>query len=269
MRASISPVPQRNSKPTANLPSLALIQSELTEVSLSLSITCSIANAGIARRPCQYSIAAMFKFAPTSDGLMKCLELAETGDEIDSNVANAVTQLISQIGLARSMTAIVMRTSAPELMGALAECWNRAASACVVAGILIERELPTGLVDEQASPAGIRRLLREACGGASPCIDQNGALFIPGWAERRVGARCETRRHVTLVCNEAEGPGTVTNVSTAGMKIETNLSLTVGSEIMVGTDDGVWVKGYVIWTHGDEVGIEADTLIDPVDFVKI
>lgn len=269
MRASICPVPRSDAEPTPYLQQLSLIQSELTEISLSLSIVCSIANAGVAKRLCQYTLLEMFKFAPTSDGLVKCLELCGQRNQIDSTITNAVSRLITLIGLARNVTAVATKSGAPELIGAVVESWTRAASACVVAGIVIDRELPENFVDELTSPAGIRRLLREACGGDSPCIDHTGALYIPGWAERRVGTRCETRRQVIITSSSAEGDGTVTNVSAAGMKIDTDLPLTIGEEIMIANDEGVRVKGYVIWTNEGEAGIEADTLIDPVDFVRV
>lgn len=269
MRASICPGSRSDAEPAPYLPQLSLFQSELTEISLSLSIVCSIANAVVAERPCQYSLIEMFKFAPTSDGLVKCLELCGRRDQVDSTITNAVGRLISMIGLARNVTAVAMKSGAPELMDAVAESWTRTASACVVSGIVIDRELPENFVDEQTSPAGIRRLLRAACGGGSPCIDPTGALFIPGWAERRVGTRCETRRQVVITSSSGEDYGTVTNVSTAGMKIETDLPLKIGEEIMIATDEGIRVKGYVIWTNKGMAGIEADTLMDPVDFVRV
>ncbi len=269
MQASNSPYQGCDTEPTPSLPQLSLIQSELTEISLSLSIVCSIANAGITKRSSKYTILEMFKFAPTCDGLVKCLELGGKHERIDSTIASAINRLVSLIGLARNVTSVAAKSGAPELLGAVAESWNRAASACVVAGIVIERERPVSLEDDQASPAGIRRLLREACGGNSPCIDESGTLFIPGWAERRFGARCETRRAVSIASDRAEGIGTVINVSPGGMKLETNLPLTIGQEVVIGSDEGVFVKGYVIWTNDGEAGIEADSLIDPVDFVRI
>lgn len=269
MRASVCPIMRSDAEPAPYLPHLSLFQSELTEISLSLSIVCSIANAMNAKRPCQYGLIEMFKFAPTSDGLVKCLELSGRREQTDSTITKAVGRLISMIGLARNITAVAMKSGAPELMQAVAESWTRAARACVVSGIVIDRELPENFVDEQTSPAGIRRLLRAACGGDSPCIDDTGALHIPGWAERRVGSPRETRRQVVITSSSAEAYGTLTNVSTAGMKIETDLPLTIGEELMIATGEGVRVKGYIGWTTEGVAGIEADTLIDPVDFVSI
>lgn len=242
------------------------LRTEVTEVGLMLAIACSIGNAISQGKVCRYAIKDISRFAPEVDGLLRSLQYLEGGN---TPIGDAIRRMTSLIDKARSVTAVAAKSDAVELSGTVADCWNRAASVCVVASILLDREHERGPSETLASPPAIRRLLRDACGGASPCIDEDGGVYLPGWAERRSSPRSEINEQVLVSSDGVEFNGTIFNVSTAGMKIETDSPLELGANVTVRGKGGVVVEGLVIWSQGNEAGIESFGPIDPSDFIRI
>lgn len=242
----------------------------LTQISVSLAIVCSIANALSSGIDCQYAVGDIPSLAPSTAPIMESAQALEGDPQVDQAIVHAIHRLAMLLGFARNMTDVVGQAGSNELVPAIADSWTRAASACVVASILIERELPLGLLREPMAPAlGIRRLLREVCGGAAPCIDSTGALRIPGWADRRAEHRCEIRKPVRIVVNGVEGTAMAHNVSTNGLRIAASFTLPVGAWVTVKTSDGLEVEGQVIWSDDEEAGLELARPIDPTQFINV
>jgi len=246
------------------------LYSELNEISIQLAIVASIANAKAPAAPCRFEDGDLLMFTPSVEGILRSADRFDAEPEIYGTLVHSIRRLALLIGFARNMTSVHVGACSDELLPAVADGWMRAASTCVVAGILLERELPVGQISEPVAPAsGVRRLLREACGGGWPCIDESGGLRIPGWADRRSETRSDTRMEIRIVSSAGEGSGVVLNVSPNGLKISSGIPLAIGDQVKIITPTDLDVSGEVIWSSGGEAGIQTFRPIDPARLLRI
>lgn len=102
-------------------------------------------------------------------------------------------------------------------------------------------------------------VLRAARRGGTPCLDQNGRPFVPGWAQKRGHQRLPLRLTGSLEFDGQAWPIVVKDVSAGGLGVCGVPPVEVGGEATLRLETGERLHASVAWSVDGEAGLQLRT----------
>jgi hypothetical protein len=248
---------------------LALIRQETTRLAALTAGVTSIANAR-ARNPAART--ATLPFAPRFSAYAGELLTRHAVTEAIFEVYQLWLAADSRLALARELSCTADGGAAdverPLVLqsDAIADAWCRACGSLVA----LLRGLAELMADHGVSltpphEGAVIRLLEQASSGLSPCIDHDGHLSLPGWAERRKEQRLATTLPVMIRLGSKRYPAVLRNLSSGGMEIATGFMVPTGTRLIVEWGGVRQYPGRICWCDGRVAGIGLDKPLSPGD----
>lgn len=189
----------------------------------------------------------------------RMFELPRTPELFD--VHQAWLEVQARLSFANVMTRARSAAGAAEIISPdlLADAWVRGCHALLVWQQRLSAVLAVNGAGGQArGEAEAVRLLRRAAAGESVCIDAEGMLTLPGWAERRR----EERRTITLEATVLAGTkyfrSRLQDISRRGLRLATDVGIPGGTPVSVALPEGRTLKGHVRWSADGGIGVELE-----------
>lgn len=147
----------------------------------------------------------------------------------------------------------------------LGDAWRRT---CAAAADAIDAL--TRLIGDGTAPAGSNRthvilLLRQAQDGGMPCIEADGRVTVPGWAERRREERRGLMLDATATIGDATLPIIIRDASESGLGIELDHDALPGDRVVIQLNGGRTLVGDIVWCDGLRAGVRLDRRLSPRD----
>ena len=148
-------------------------------------------------------------------------------------------------------------------LSTLQNAWSHACTSAL--SLITTLRYISGRDNRQASQK-VPDLLAETASGGTPCIEPDGCIVIPGWAERRADPRQSIDFQVGLRAGATFGSARAVDVSSYGLGLsevlfETTASILPGDSVRVKLPDGRILTGEFAWIAGSKAGI---TLAQPL-----
>ncbi len=238
----------------------AQLLAEILNAAPLITVATSIANAVEAGQP-RLRRQAIAVYAPMQTPAFQKLVERLLDTDADLDVCAALQAYCARLALAARMSragddgAVLMPEVDAEI---LADAWRRAAGATTDA-----IEALAGIA--QSSPESrllpALNLLRMAESGLTPCIEVDGRITIPGWAERRR----EQRRGVQMAAMVQVGrqvvPAMIRDVSPSGLGLQCGYQAAPEERITVRLPGDRQMTGTVAWSDGQRIGVKLDERI--------
>lgn len=278
-----------------NVRHLAAIVREFEFTLIALSLTASICSARAFLRPVSDDVDASY-YLPGEPRLTSAASLGLDNPGICALATFALTHFNDLVHNARTATRAVVAIEdaqlrynsglSPRTIPAAVSAdwvdassrWRRAATAGISAVTAINAQTigDQSVVDQMLQRSTDRyagtlvaddfeKLLRDVVAGGSPCIDANGYLQYPHWAERRRHERHRLAVPATLYlampARQTVGhPATIQDASYGGLGLIApglgkSLIANTGTRITVVTIDGRNLSGIVVWAADDQIGV--------------
>ncbi len=232
------------------------------------AVTASIANALADPRAPKVNVQALSTYAPSD--LPAAFDTAEqmAWDGEDQDLAANLFEFQARLGLAKRMAHAFVNERADKSPNpsvapdALADAWcNTCASALRLVHVISDvRKLAPEAAETQRFIA-LCQLLEEAKGPAYPCVETDGYVVVPGWAERRRQARYEINIPALIEFGPVSYEISIVDVSRGGLGIDGIQVLLAGDTVTVNLPDGRSLPARVAWVSGARAGLE---LADPL-----
>jgi hypothetical protein len=251
---------------------LAMLKTELLDACILISVATSIANA-IAREDfehlCPGSIAKYCPQSTTSfQKTMDWILSAET--DCPTALARHIQSYCSRLAMAKKLCiCFTEENKTPNThktidVTALADAWQRVCLAAVELNQALNTYLETaGELVVIKTEISTVRLLKLAKSGKSPCLDEDGRIHIPGWAERRRDNRRPTDFQVTALIRGKTETVTVLDLSPGGAKL--SAAAGIGERVIVRFENGLEVLSIVRWTKRGQIGVRFHERIELAD----
>lgn len=144
----------------------------------------------------------------------------------------------------------------------LADRWNE-----VCVGFLGALETTATISDDLGitipDTTVLRGLLESCQAGEWPCLDEDMAVSIPGWAERRRNGRKTCAIEITIEVEGQSMEATITDVSQFGIGIDGCTGLQTGDSVVIATSPDHSLDGHVVWSGDESAGIRFSSGIAP------
>lgn len=138
----------------------------------------------------------------------------------------------------------------------LADVWQRVcALASIVAHLLYDVE-SAGDPVRKNQLISIHRLINDAKIGNSPCVRNDGTVFVPGWLDHRRNERRAVGWQVWLESSGKRDRATLRDISAGGMGLTTCHNRPVGTQVSVQLADARCLAGVVTWSQNDRIGVK-------------
>ena len=114
---------------------------------------------------------------------------------------------------------------------------------------------------------GRAELLRSVLRGDFSCIDANGTLTLPAWAEQRRSPRVEVSKAVREWRNEGWSDARLRDISAFGLGLSDIGGCSLGDGLVVQLARDRSLQGNVVWVNGTSVGMKLSgclSINDPV-----
>lgn len=250
---------------------LALL-SELEAISVFVAVSTSVANA--AQQPLVLKVCrdALISYLPPDSLLASTAmpELLRSGAETEAIALMQSFQM--RLALAKRMSvAFVAESSATTagrtvLVDTLADAWQRTCASALHAIMSLRRSLPESTrMRLNTGPGRVVELLKAAQRGEHPCLEPDGVVVIPGWAERRRAKRARLDMSCAVRVGNRIMPATIHDISLGGMGIEGVTDVDRGAILEAELPTGRRLSGTIAWTSETRVGIKFNTPLSPGD----
>jgi hypothetical protein len=248
-----------------------LLKVELLNAAVLIAAAASLANAidaGGDRAPSAHALAV---YVPAPSAAFQASLDRLVGEEVDAELCFHLQGYAARLSLAQRMSTAFADDPArrasvqpvdPEI---LADAWRRA---CAAARAAIEAL--AALEAGPAHPTALEQLrtielLRLAEAGDWPCLDPDGRITIPGWAERRREKRHELRQDATARFGTTIVPVLIRDASRSGLGLEMRREARPGERLVVTLPGGPEFAGEVAWWDKGRAGIKLDRWLSAED----
>lgn len=148
----------------------------------------------------------------------------------------------------------------------LCDAWSRT---CVSAAILV-RALPAVCdfsrgAEDEARLAALAGLLDRVADGEPACIEPDGCVVVPGWAERRRHRRVAIDESAEIVLGAHVYQARLVDASIGGLGIEGPRLLLQGDAVTVRLGDGRKLRANVAWVNGTLAGLRFMAPLEATD----
>lgn len=121
----------------------------------------------------------------------------------------------------------------------------------------------SGFDEPPAVNANGEALLRAAERGEQPCVDRDGNVTVPGWAENRQAKRVAVNLPAIAYYRGLKQTVVIDNASKSGLGLAGLDGAIPGRMISLAVEGGETLSGMIIWSRGKNTGIKLDeTLSD-------
>lgn len=249
---------------------IAALASEVRGTATLIAVSASIANALEMLGPATVNARALVAFAPPEFEISEALRERLFEAALPGALERLTRELGARAGLARRMSLTYAQEAQGPEMGqsidaeVLAHAWRRAAKAA--AEIL---EALSGLdPDGQGAAAtqdGILNLLNAAAQGGHPCVEAQGGIVIPGWAERRRHRRFAADLTVDIEIAGLNHVVRVFDVSAGGLGLSGLDRVMAGTAATARVPDGRRLSGTIAWAANGRAGLKFRTPLQASD----
>jgi PilZ domain len=253
----------------AQLRLLVMLQREILQVVRATTIVVSVVNAhakGWLRIADSFVVTT---FEPAySDAFKRGIEMLSP-HSVYFNLIGCWQELDARLVFACRASRIIQQPCAIALIDAdaVADAWRRVAHSTIKLYDAVSAQIPAAqrtIFQEADGPAAIAALAC-ASNGDAPCIDKDGLLSVPGWAERRSRHRMTVTVSGKIRVGVVVYPATVFNVSPNGIGLSVPTHLAPGTSVEITLPHRRALKGEIRWSRDDRVGVALQTPLDPTD----
>lgn len=240
------------------------IRTDLDRFALMVVVAGSIGNAQNSDTFRHPKLADVGAYLPSGTSLQANLRDLTSDLQLDQQMAAALAALLCRAAFARDLAAAVaVADHATTGAAPLADAVRRLASLCFVARNVVDRSIFDRQGDARsAEQQHIDSLLKAVAAGGTPCLDHNGGISIPGWAERRQIGRQAAALEVSINHATQRYAAILVNASATGIGISGISHIPIGAAIVVHLLNDHRVEGRIIWTKHGHSGI---ALSQPLD----
>jgi hypothetical protein len=146
-----------------------------------------------------------------------------------------------------------------------ADAWRRVCTALLQLNRTLGVQIGQA-VDETVKGGGVIGLIERAEAGGSPCLDADGKVEIPGWAERRRDMRMDV--NITTASRIAGIPQDVIVVDASAHGLGLKAQANAGDDIVVIVAPGQELVGVVTWAGHGRAGVRLAERIDPLQIFR-
>lgn len=114
-------------------------------------------------------------------------------------------------------------------------------------------------ISQQERAGLVQSILADVALGMAPCVDDQGAVTVPAWAERRQIRRLHRNLHLHVMAGDRIERVLITNASDNGIGIIGLRGVQVGDGIEILIGPGRTLPATIVWVRGDQVGIAYDS----------
>ncbi len=247
------------------------IRGELLNIAVMTAVTSGLANALERAAVPRLDHRAMLVYAPIHSNFFKTAVEQVIADGCTPEIRDPLQAYAARLALAERMSQafvtdqVVGEARSHVDQEILADAWRRACEASIV---LIEAltAAPRGSLPSELVRAGhVVNMLRMAEGGESPCLERDGRIAIPGWAERRREPRVQQRLVATAILNGKPIPVMLRDVSPAGIGLALPEPAASGQEIVIVLASKRELSGTIAWADGKRAGVRLDERLGEAD----
>ena len=252
------------------LRALALLRSDLLHVASVMCIPASLANRTSKQLDDQVADGTVLPFEPTFSavGLAAAGQLADTPGVFDvtQHWQNVSARLKFAINISQTFVGSQERKVRSSEREIIADAWQHACAAMLgLHACLMTHMTAAGLVCDERVEAVPLDMLRAAARGEEPCIDAEGHLSVPGWAERRRKPRRNRNMPVQLEVGSNKSHAVLVDVSAMGLGLQFPTLVPQYTSARVWLSDGRELKGVVSWSKGGRLGVRLDHPLEADD----
>ena len=103
--------------------------------------------------------------------------------------------------------------------------------------------------------ANVKQLLDAASRCESPCVKDDGSVFVPDWLDRRQAVRYRTNIRVWLEFDGDRCQATVQDISISGMGLACQNALSAGTVITARLQNDRELVGRIVWAGNAKLGV--------------
>ena len=174
----------------------------------------------------------------------------------------ALQDLAARIALARQMSKAFMaeagiKAKVPSVdPEALSDAWRKACGSAQTALKALKQEM-----SQHGAPAPARQavalldLLEVAGRGLHPCVEPDGCVIVPGWAERRQHRRVKVDLEAEASLGLSQQTVQIFDISSGGMGLTGLTNPRRGDALTVKLASGRRLRGSVAWVAGSKAGM--------------
>ncbi len=188
-------------------------------------------------------------------------------------IVSGLHDLSMRLGIARELTlrhCASVETAAPldpvaidELAGLWGVICERALE--LIQDMRAAMPLEEGRAGPLAPAIATERLLAAAALGASPCVNGNGTIAIPGWIERRSERRHRLRLNCGLRIQRKVWQMKTVDISRQGAGLAGSPQLQPGMRASLVIGRSPEINGVVVWQVADRLGLRFDVPLSIAD----
>lgn len=245
---------------------LRAVQQEVECAATFVAVSTSIANALSTSLNGRMSARALLTYtSPETPILAAALPRLIGGTELPELVRTC-QDFEARLSLARRLSRIYANESKSAAFAQtvdLSALQDALAHACASAVRLLEAitAQTTPLAQGSNRNHALTGLLNDAAKGQHPCVERDGCIVVPGWAERRRDARQLIDMEVEILTSEGAYLARAFDASVSGFGLSqvpetARAFLTRGAQVRLKVPDGRSLDGKIAWTAGSKTGIQ-------------
>jgi hypothetical protein len=270
----VGPPPDEESADFANS-TMSVIEALVCETHSAGLLTGTIASVvnAFKRKDSVRNEAQIKPYIPREPAIIAVLRNGMLETDLDENTLASIAEFFDDLGPARlaldqyfadANHIGVDRASALHLLG-LSTSWRQACERALAAVRQLHRHLGTLPAQYTINSKVLIKLLQDAIGGGSPCIDENGRIAPPDLPQRRRNARRSICQPCTLTHNRKTTQAFVRDVSPGGFGLERVPQMLAKSLVLIELPNGRRFTGVVAWCDGNAAGVRFSRTLLPND----
>ncbi len=244
------------------------LKGELLNAAVLIAAAASLVNAierGGERQP---AARALSVFVPGPSASVAGAIERLLAEDIDIAICQHLQTYTARLSLAQRMSAAFAEEPTTSTTGnahvdaeILADAWRRTCAAARAAIKALDAiDALMGSTPTHAETRVLDLLTRAEAGG-TPCLDPEGRITIPGWAERRREPRQEMRQSATATFGAATVPVVIRDASNSGLGIELPREAQGGERLTLKLPGGREITGEIAWADGQRAGLKLDRIL--------
>jgi hypothetical protein len=258
--------------PDSSMPILEAFVCETHSAALLAATITSAVNA-FKRQDVDKSEAALRPYVPREPALISVLRNGMLETDLDEDTLAVISDFFDDLAPARIALDQFFadanhigaeRASALHLLP-LGNSWRRACEDALVAARQLHGYLGRLPPQYTSNSQVLIELLQDAAHGGSPCLNDEGQIFIPDLPQRRRTARRTICQPCTITYNRTTATAFVRDVSPGGFGLERVPALVPKSLVLIELPSGRRFTGVVAWCDGSSAGVRFSRTLLPND----
>jgi hypothetical protein len=234
-------------------------RAELNRVTQAVAVVGSVVNALEKRADVAMNLGGLVRFLPS--GRLNALEIARklASSGVERRLCADALSIANQFCLCAELTKSYASGALGDELGLapVAHAWRQLAEACIT----VDHAFAAAVAGDRPgapnrAPQQRGQLLGAVSAGLSPCVDDKGAVVVPGWAERRIHERIADVEIPVEICAGGEWqPATILDYSDHGFGLSGSTDIRVGEVISIEFETDTSVVCTVRWSANGRFGV--------------